>query len=265
MRKKIKNSLLSLSLLSFSGLALANPVDDLKKIEAFKNSAINPSPIEGMYFITQGEKTLLVDKTGRYIIDGEIFERKENAIVSLKAKAEREIKAPIMKELESHKKDFAFYPSKWTNEKGEPDKRATIYVFSDITCPYCKHFHNDLDKFQRSGVEIYYVPFPRKGLEDTAAVKGLQKILCSTDKASEYNKAFFNPQAYIQGVKSDDISCNDSYEILSLYSYADKLGVIGTPAIFTEKGSAIFGYQDPLNFAMTLKQKLNDEHFDGTK
>lgn len=263
--KKINKVFFTLSTLSLIGLANASPIDDLKNIEAFKNSNITASPIENMYFITQGEKTLLVDKTGKYVIDGEVFERRNNALISIKAKAERELKAPIMKELETHKKDFAFYPSKWTNEKGESDTRATVYVFSDITCPYCKHFHNDLDKFQRSGIEVYYVPFPRKGLEDTGAVKGLQKILCSSDKAKEYDKAFFNPQVYIQNIKSEDIACNDSYEILNLYAYADKLGVIGTPAIFTKKGSAIFGYQDALDFAMTLKQKLNDEHFDGSK
>lgn len=260
----IKNTLLVSSLVLASNV-LADEIEDLKKISAFKDSEISKSPIDNLFYISKGGKTLLTDKTGKFVIDGEVFERKDNALISLKAKNERALKAPFMQQLISHQKDFAFFPSKWINEKGEADKRATVYVFSDITCPYCKHFHNDLDKFQRSGIEVYYVPFPRKGLEDIGTVRGLQKILCSANKAEEYNKAFFNPQSYIQNVTSKDIACNESYDLLSLYELGDKLGVIGTPAIFTSKGSAMFGYQDPMDFARSLKQRLNDEHFDEEK
>lgn len=74
-----------------------------------------------------------------------------------------------------------------------------------------------------------------------------------------------NPAAYIKNVKSDEISCNESYDLITFYKFADELSVLGTPATFTEKGSAIFGYDNGVDFARTLKQKLNDESFDGEK
>lgn len=248
--------------------SFASPKDDiqhLQSIDAFQGSDIKESQIEGLYLSSKNGKTIYVDKTGNFIISGQMFERKNNLLINLKDKQDREARYPNMQELLKHKDLFAHYPSLWVNDKGIADKRASIYVFSDITCPHCKAFHKDIVELQKSGIEIFYVPFPRKGLEDYEAVRGLQKILCSKDKSEEYNKAFFNPSAYTKNVNSSDISCNSSYELLTYYKLADNLGVIGTPAIFTEKGSAIFGYNGLLDFATTLKQNLNDESFDEHK
>lgn len=264
--KKIITRIFTVSSFLLAINAMANDdIDHIKSIDAFKNSEVKETPIKGLYSSTQNGKIVFVDALGKFAINGEMFERKGNAFISLKAKQERDSRSEIMNEIIAHKNEYAHYPSLWMNEKGVIDKRATIYVFSDITCPYCKHFHNDIANFQKSGIEIYYIPFPRKGLDDSNTVKGLQKILCSTDKASEYDKAFLNPEAYIKNTKSTEVSCSESYDLITFYDFADKLAVLGTPAIFTEKGSAIFGYDNGLDFARTLKQRLNDESFDGEK
>lgn len=240
-------------------------IENLKKIDIFKKSDIRETPVKGLYSVSANNKTIFVDSSGQFALNGEMFERKGTAFISQKDKFERKAREGVMKEIISHKEEFAHYPSLLLNDKGEIDKKATIFVFSDITCPYCKHFHNDISNFQKNGIEIYYIPFPRKGLDDAESVKGLQKILCSSNKADEYNKGFMNPAAYIKNVKSDEISCNESYDLITFYKFADELSVLGTPATFTEKGSAIFGYDNGVDFARTLKQKLNDESFDGEK
>jgi thiol:disulfide interchange protein DsbC len=264
--KKIITRLFAVSSLLLAMNSMANTdIDHIKSIDAFKNSEVKETPIKGLYSSNQNGKIVFVDAEGKFAINGEMFERKGNAFISLRAKQEREARTEIMNEIFAHKSEYAHYPSLWTNDKGLADKRATIFVFSDITCPYCKHFHNDIANFQKSGIEIYYIPFPRKGLDDSNTVKGLQKILCSKDKVSEYNKAFLNPEGYIKNTQSSEVSCSDSYDLITFYNFADKLSVLGTPAIFTEKGSAIFGYDNGVDFARTLKQRLNDESFDGDK
>ena len=155
--------------------------------------------------------------------------------------------------IKNYSDSIAYYPAK-------TDKViSSIYVFSDFTCPYCKKFHQDLDNINKAGIEVFYIPFPRKSLSDTLVVRGLQKIICSDNRADTFNIAFINPNGFVNSVKNDEISCPKSINIMDFNNYGSEMNIQGTPAIITKNGSMIHGYNGALEFVTELKKNIEDE------
>lgn len=135
----------------------------------------------------------------------------------------------------------------------------SIFVFSDYTCPFCKKLHNNIELFQNSGIEVYYIPFPRKSINDYDTVRGLQKIICSKNKTDEFSLAFKDPKNYSKKIKNTDIECPEALDILQLNKYADIFKVNGTPTTITDNGSIIHGFNTPEEFAYKLRKIMENK------
>jgi thiol:disulfide interchange protein DsbC len=242
-------------LLSFN--LQANEVEDrlLKKDgKVFKNIQTEMTEIKDLYKITftDGQK-LYYHFEDDFFTNGELFKYEEK-FVNLTKFESKKFNKLIVEELESkYKSSLAYYPSK--AEK----TLMTIYIFSDFTCPFCKKLHSKIEDFQKSGINIYYIPFPRKSMADYGTVRGLQKIMCSKDKAAEFTKAFDNPKNYSLNVKTEDINCPEALDILLFNKYADSLEVKGTPTTLTKGGSLISGFQSPEHFAYELRKAIEED------
>ena len=107
-----------------------------------------------------------------------------------------------------------------------------ITVFTDISCPYCKKLHNEIDKLLENNIEVRYVLFSRNGKNDVA-YRDMVSIWCSTNKKELIEKAF-----------NDDFLSSKNCEnpLDKNYQLGYELRVNGTPMIFTEDGAVIPGY-----------------------
>src|SRR5690606_21402114 len=49
----------------------------------------------------------------------------------------------------------------------EPDgeRLATLTVFTDLDCPYCRRLHGEIEALNGMGIAVRYLAFPRQGLE----------------------------------------------------------------------------------------------------
>lgn len=229
----------------------------LKAIDesAFNNVKVESTDIEGIYEVTLKKGNILyIDKNAENFIKGDIYVRHNGQLLNKTAQNARlrnkEIVEGIIK---NYSDSIAYYPSK------DDKVVSSIYVFSDFTCPYCKKFHQDLDNINKAGIEVFYIPFPRKSLSDTAVVRGLQKIICSNNRSESFNMAFVNPNGFVNGVKNDEISCPKSINIMDFNNYGNEMNIQGTPAIFTKNGSVIHGYNGALEFVTELKKNIEDE------
>lgn len=252
MYKTILAFLLTVS--SFNILAQTNEPQEIKN----KLSKIDPSFVEydvedanfnNLYRVSKGTEILYTDKDVTYLIFGKVVKvDKNNFLSSIEEEKIKKEKIDILNKYD--KTEFIKYAA-----KGE--KRISIYVFSDITCPVCKRFHQYVDILNENGIEINYIPFPRNGLTDTKTVQSLKKIYCSKDPQEEFTLAFKNPTAYLNNTKVEETICEKAYNINKFYNYADELKVIGTPAIFTENGAYISGFTDVQTLTKKLKYEID--------
>ena len=115
----------------------------------------------------------------------------------------------------------------------KPKKTShVITIFTDVSCPYCKKLHDEIDKLLENNVEIRYVLFSRNG-QDDGAYRDMVSIWCSVNKKELIKKAF----------NDDFLSQKDCKNPLDKnYRLGYELRVNGTPMIFTEDGTVIPGY-----------------------
>lgn len=125
----------------------------------------------------------------------------------------------------------------------EGETRAHIDVFFDTTCHYCQKLHEEVPQLNKNGVEVRYLAFPRAGVgSDT--FKQLASAWCADDPQAAFTK-LTHKEAIPENV------CKDN-PIAAQYQLGQELGVQGTPAIITQTGQMIPGYQAAAELMATL-------------
>ncbi len=125
--------------------------------------------------------------------------------------------------------------------EGEP--KAHITVFTDVTCFYCQKLHKEVPQLNKNGVEVRYLAYPRAGV-DSAGFRQLATAWCAD-----------NPQEALTRLKSkksvSENVCPDN-PVAAQFQLGQELGVRGTPAIITQDGQMIPGYQSADDLMVTL-------------
>jgi thiol:disulfide interchange protein DsbC len=128
----------------------------------------------------------------------------------------------------------------------EGETRAYINVFFDTTCHYCQKLHGEVPELNKNGVEVRYLAFPRAGVgSDT--FKQLASAWCA-DKPQEAFTKLNHKEAIPENV------CKDN-PVAAQYQLGQELGVNGTPAMITQTGQMIPGYQAANELMATLGLK----------
>lgn len=257
MNKILLACLFFISTLTFANEDILNIEKKLLEISPsqFSKTRVEPSLVDGYYqILSNNGAKVYTNKNVSTFFSGDLIIFDGNQLKNITHQENRVRNKKIIDDLDKkYHQALVHYPS--MAEK----KITSLYIFSDFTCPYCKKLHQNIDQFSKLGVEIYYIPFPRNTMEDTRAVKGLQKIICSKDKQLAFNEAFKDPKGYAFKSLKDNISCPEAIDILNLHNYADILGVAGTPTAFTENGSKISGFNSAESFAVELRKALDEE------
>lgn len=124
-------------------------------------------------------------------------------------------------------------------ENTNNEKKGTIYVFFDFSCPYCQQFHErSLKYLNESGYTVSYLPF-FKNPENYGVNNYLFNIFCHDD--NNLKKELIN-----RAVKDDyDTNikvCNKKEYMKKNFELAEHLNIKGTPTLFFENGNKIEGY-----------------------
>jgi thiol:disulfide interchange protein DsbC len=125
----------------------------------------------------------------------------------------------------------------------EKEPRSYITVFFDDTCFYCQKLHQEVAALNENGVEVRYLAYPRAGLSSDA-YKNLASAWCADDPNATLVK-LINKQSVPIDV------CEDN-PVAAQFQLGQELGVRGTPAIVTDKGQMIPGYQSADELMVTL-------------
>ena len=235
----MKNSLISFILI-FS-VSVSASQDNIR--EGLKNilpdgtviELIEPSPIPGIYAVYYGDlQPIYVTQDGSFFIYGDIYKININSISNITEKSVAERRKLILQNIPIEE----LISFKSSNEQ------FSVIVFTDVDCGYCRKLHNQIDEYNSLGISINYAAFPRSGLGTPAFTK-MVGAWCSDNPKDSMTKLKNNSPL--------DISFCENQPVSKQYIIGKKLGVDGTPAIFSMDGEMFPGYIEPEELLLRLK------------
>jgi thiol:disulfide interchange protein DsbC len=204
-----------------------------KKLEGLKVEDVRISPVTGVYEITRGSDVSYVSSDGRYAIVGDMIDLDSDA--NLSENRRRGIRQRLIETVPENEM-LVFSPK---------DPKYTITVFTDIDCGYCRKLHSQIAEYNRLGIRVRYLFFPRTG-PDTESWHKAEAVWCSSNRNEALTKAKKG-----EDIESKDCGANNI--VARDYELGQKLSVDGTPAIFLSTGEMLPGYAPPGQLVKYLK------------
>jgi thiol:disulfide interchange protein DsbC len=73
-------------------------------------------------------------------------------------------------------------------EFGAAKAKYTVLVFTDVDCPYCRKFHEEMGELEARGIAVRYLAFPRSGA-GTKAWRTMAAVWCAGDRREALTRA----------------------------------------------------------------------------
>ncbi|HUQ11182.1 MAG TPA: thioredoxin fold domain-containing protein [Steroidobacteraceae bacterium] len=203
-----------------------------KKFGDLKLEDVRMSPVNGIYEITRGSEISYVTADGKYAILGDMLDVDSDA--NLSENRRRTIRAHMIEAVPENEM-LVFSPK---------DPKYTITVFTDIDCGYCRRLHSQIAEYNRLGIRVRYMFFPRSGPNTESWYKA-EAVWCSSNRNEALTRAK-NGESVKAAKCPTDIIKRD-------YELGQRLAVDGTPAIFLQSGEMLPGYAPPGALVKYLK------------
>ena len=194
-----------------------------ERLGGLRPDSIAPSPVPGLYEIMVGPRVFYVSGDGRYFISGTLKDLVTGQDLT-EQRASKARRAAV--DAVGEDKMLVF---------GQGNEKYTVDVFTDIDCGYCRKLHSQIDEYNKQGIRIRYLFYPRAGLRSASAQKA-ETVWCSKDRHSAMTKAK-------QGEALASKSCDNPVQ--EHYYLGQAVGVRGTPAMLLQNGKMIPGYVPP--------------------
>ena len=200
---------------------------------------ISDTVIPGIFEVqfADSQEIIYMTSDGRYFFSGDIYSVSKVGIENL-SEQKRDIKRlDLLSQVESQ--DMIIFSPKQSI-------KASITVFTDITCFYCQKLHREVPELNSQGVEVRYLAYPRTGIGSDGYRK-LATAWCAENRQYTLTKLK-------AGESSPDNVCPGN-PVGEQFALGQEAGVRGTPAIITSEGKLIPGYRsaDDLMIAIGLK------------
>ncbi len=197
-----------------------------------KVTEIKPSPLPGLYQVTAPPMVFYMSKDARYVINGDIVDLKNKMNISSPARTAAK-KAALDQISE---KDMIIYKPKKV--------KHVVTVFTDIDCGYCRKLHSEIAEYNKLGIEIRYLAFPRAGIGSESYKKAVA-VWCAKDRKTAITNAK-------RGIQISSKPCDNP--VAKEYHLGEELGVNGTPALVLDNGEVVPGYVPPARLGALLDQ-----------
>lgn len=198
-----------------------------------KAEELHASPIPGIYELARGTEIAYVSADGKYAIAGDMYELgTDKNLTETTRRTERT-------------KLLASVPESQMVVFSPKDPKYTISVFTDVDCTYCRKLHSQIADYNRLGIKVRYLFFPRSG-PDTESWAKAEAVWCAANRGEALTRAKRGEEL------SKPKSCSNT-PVAREYQLGEDVGVRGTPAIVLENGEMLPGYLPPAQLAAHLK------------
>ena len=206
----------------------------VSKMQGAKPEDVAASPIPGLYEVTMGGLIAYVTSDGKYLVSGNVYDL--DTQVNLTATRRNAARAKALAAA-SEDQMIVFSPA---------NPKMTVTVFTDVDCGYCRKLHGQIAEFNKAGVRVRYVMYPRTG-PGTDSWRKAEAIWCARDRRDALTRA----------KRGEDVkggSCAAASSIKTQYAMGEDLGVEGTPAIFTQNGDYVGGFMTPAQLVQVIQE-----------
>ena len=184
---------------------------------------ISASPIPGYREVVLEGRIIYVSDDGKYLIQGTLFDIA--ARESLTGASEAVIRKGLLGTLGKDRR-IVFAAAQ---------PKHVITVFTDIDCGYCRRMHEQIADYNRLGITVEYLFYPRGGIGSESFEQAVA-VWCSPDR----NKALTEAKA---GKILPKANCTNP--VTMDYDLGRRMGLDGTPAIYNPDGMQLGGYLEP--------------------
>ncbi len=192
------------------------------------------APMPGFRVVVVGGQVVYVSDDGKYLVQGGVLDMQSRRDAAETSVALMQYRRNLIDGV-PHEQRIVFAP---------PNPKYTVSVFTDIECGYCRKLHSEIAEYNKQGIAVEYLAFPRMGL-GTQDHKDMVSVWCSSDPKRALTDAKNG-----KGVAARD--CTNP--VAAEFEIGQRLGVNGTPAIFTAEGVQIGGYLAPAQMRAVLDQ-----------
>jgi thiol:disulfide interchange protein DsbC len=188
---------------------------------------VGPAPIPGFREAVVGGQVAYVSDDGRYLFipgsGGALYDavKKDNLTEVSLSKLRKTLLETI-----PQSDRIVFAPA-------NPKHRVT--VFTDISCGFCRKFHSEIAEYNRQGIAVEYVAFPRAGI-GSDDYRQMVSVWCAPDRKKALTDA-----------ENDRLpparSCKNPVDME--YDIGQRAGLTGTPMVIADDGTQLGGYVPP--------------------
>ncbi len=196
-------------------------------------SKITPTAIPGINEVVNGGRVYYLTDDGKHLITGHIIDTQ--TAVDLTEPVIDQARLSLLNGIKES--ELISY--------GDKDLKHTVTVFTDIDCPYCARLHEQMDEYNKNGIRIRYMFYPRAGLKSSSYVKA-RNVWCADDQH----------QAMTDAKAGKNVATNDCENPIAEHmDLAGEFEVNATPSIITSDGDVIPGFVPPRRLAAALNAR----------
>lgn len=193
---------------------------------------IADSPIPGYKEVALGARVVYLSNDGKRLIQGALFDipTREN----LTQVSEAVLRKDLLAEAGPDRR-IVFAAAK---------PRHVVTVFTDIDCGYCRKLHEQIADYNRLGITVEYLFYPRSGIGGESFDKAVA-VWCAPDRRVAMTAA--KAGKVLPAGKCTNPVTQD-------YDLGRRIGLEGTPAIYAANGEQLGGYVDPAGMLARLDE-----------
>ena len=199
--------------------------------------SIRPAPMQGFYQVIASGHLVYVSSDGKYMLNGDLIDLGKKKNITDDGWADYR-KAELAKVPSADRIVFA---------PANPKYRVT--VFTDVNCAYCRQLHEHIADFNKAGIAVEYIAWPREGVTNeagrtTPTYNEMVSVWCASDRKAAFTAAKM-------GKTPKSVNCPNP--VKDEFDLGVKLGVTGTPTIIGDNGAMLGGYVTPDQLLQALK------------
>jgi thiol:disulfide interchange protein DsbC len=216
-----------------AGTPEARAIDAIRRINArLPIDHVAPSPLPGLVEVVAGGQLVYVSNDGKYMLQAPLYDfaAKKDAGEAVLAGVRRELLKRVPES------DRIVFPA--------PNARHTVVVFTDVECGFCRKFHSQIAEYNKAGITVEYLAFPRAGIGSPDYDK-MVSVWCASDRRKALTDAK-NDRPIAKRACANPVA--DEYRL------GQRAGLEGTPMILAEDGSVLGGYVSPKQLRVALDE-----------
>lgn len=238
----MKNWMISLAAGVLLSASLVSQAEEDKSYQQVKNKieqtigfdviSIADAPISGLLQVSTNQGLFYTSKDGNYLMQGRIF----NVNAGMRNETEVALSEMRIDGLSDFTDSVIEFKAK--------NEQYVVNVFTDITCGYCRKLHAEIEQYNKNGITVRYLAFPRGGLSSESYLD-MVSVWCAKDQQKAMTIAKSSGEV-------SRASCENS--VAQQYAFGQRVGVSGTPNIILPDGSMVPGYQPANTLLNSLRE-----------